>query len=196
MNHMWRGSIRENKETSSDSLCVVYRYGAFNWLLDSSFPAVMEKSINASHWNMSSTLQYIPCLNCAGLWSELVWAQVAVRVSSPKTAACFCTQFKFTLKLLQFSVLITKKSIGPEINIDLARIKTVSELFQQWLHLWSHKQWLFGSTASREGFVKGVSLFFNLQATIYNSTHNFLEIPPEHVRKDIPNQIFTMSRRF
>lgn len=195
MNHIWRGSIRENKETSSDSMCVVYRYGAFNWLLDSSFPAVMEKSISASHWNMSSTLQYIPCLNCAELWSELVWAQVAVKVTSPKTAACFCTQFNFTLKLLQFSVLITKKSIGPEINIDLVRIKTVSEL---------SSGCTFGATNNgclearpAEKALWRVFLFsFFLQATIYNSTHNFLEFPQEHARKDIPNQLFTMSQLF
>lgn len=70
---------------------------------------------------------------CCQCWCELRFPREWL---IPKTPACFCTQCSFSLNLLQFSVLIKRKSIAPEINIDLSRSKTATELCQQWPHNW------------------------------------------------------------
>lgn len=86
------------------------------------------------------TISVCTVLDWGQCWCELRFLR---GVTYPKkTPVCFCTQLCFSLNLLQFSVLIKKKSIPPEINIDLSRAKTVTELFERWWHLWSCTQWL------------------------------------------------------
>lgn len=120
--HLKRIDMGKQQDQLWLTVCVVYRYDAFNWLLDSSFPAVMEKSINASHWNMSSTQEYIPSV------FELCWAVVRVGVSSGFCDSDFSKNSCLRLHSVLFHLEVVTVQCFNQEEIDRPRDK-----------YWSHK---------------------------------------------------------